>query len=111
MGRLFQIRSHQFCIAAMAALTAKLEARPAVADPECTCRAQGRDFTLGQSVCLGTPKGARIATCVMVLNNTSWQFTETPCVVSHLPPARPPHQAPGSEVQTRHTRQVMLAAP
>jgi hypothetical protein len=111
MGRFFQIRSHQLCIAAMAALTATREARPSVADPECTCRAQGRDFTLGQNVCLGTPKGARIATCVMVLNNTSRQFTETPCVLSHLPPARPPHQAPRAEVQTRHTRQVMLGAP
>jgi len=65
---------------------------------------QGRDFTLGQSVCLATPTGARIATCAMVLNNTSWQFTETPCVVSNLRPAHRP-------VQTRHTRQVMLGAP
>jgi hypothetical protein len=87
----------------MAALTAPLGARPAVADLDCTCRAQGRDFTLGQSVCLATPKGARIATCAMVINNTSWQFTETPCVVSNLPAHRP--------VQTRHTRQVMLGAP
>ena len=69
----------------------------AAADPDCTCRARGRDFVLGQSVCLATPSGARIATCAMVLNNTSWQFTETPCVVSHLPPARRP------VVQTRHT--------
>ena len=49
---------------------------PAAAD--CTCRSQGRDYELGQSVCLQSPKGARIATCGMVLNNTSWQFTETP---------------------------------
>lgn len=56
----------------------------AVAD--CTCRSQGRDFELGQSACLQTPKGARIATCGMVLNNTSWQFTDTPCVVSQVPP-------------------------
>ena len=88
----------------MAALIATLDARLAAADPDCTCRAQGRDFALGQSVCLATPKGARMATCAMVLNNTSWQFTETPCVVSNLRPARRP-------VQTRHTRQVMLAAP
>jgi hypothetical protein len=104
MSRFFQIRSHQLCIAAMAALIATLDARPSAADPDCTCRARGRDFTLGQSVCLATPKGARIATCAMVLNNTSWQFTETPCVVSNLRPARSP-------VQTRHTRQVMLGAP
>jgi hypothetical protein len=49
---------------------------------DCTCRSQGRDFELGQSTCLQTPKGARIATCGMVLNNTSWTFTETPGVVS-----------------------------
>jgi hypothetical protein len=86
------------------ALAATLDARPSAADPDCTCRAQGRNFTLGQSVCLATPRGARIATCAMVLNNTSWQFTETPCVVSNLRPAP-------RAVQTRHTRQVMLGAP
>jgi hypothetical protein len=53
---------------------------------DCTCRFQGRDFELGQNVCLPTPKGARVATCGMVLNNTSWQFTETPCVVSDARP-------------------------
>src|ERR1043165_6570985 len=56
---------------------------PASAD--CTCRSQGRDYGLGQSACLQSPKGARIATCGMVLNNTSWQFTETPCTVSVVP--------------------------
>jgi hypothetical protein len=52
---------------------------------DCTCRWQGRNYDLGQSVCLQSPKGARIATCGMVLNNTSWQFTETPCTVSAVP--------------------------
>jgi hypothetical protein len=65
---------------------------------DCTCRSQGRDYELGKSVCLQTPKGARIATCGMVLNNTSWQFSETPCVVSDIPaeapaPARHDHAA------------------
>jgi len=54
----------------------------AVADPNCICRARGREFELGQSTCLPSPKGPRIAICGMVLNNTSWQFTETPCIVS-----------------------------
>jgi hypothetical protein len=54
----------------------------AAADPNCICRARGREFELGQSTCLPSPKGPRIATCGMVLNNTSWQFTETPCVIS-----------------------------
>jgi hypothetical protein len=102
MGRYLHIRSQQLCAAMV--LIATLEARPAMADPDCTCRAQGRDFALGQSVCLATPRGARIATCAMVLNNTSWQLTETPCVVSGLRSGHRP-------VQTRHTRQVMLRAP
>ena len=45
----------------------------------CICRALGRTFTVGQNACLQTPAGPRIAECGMVLNNTSWQFTERPC--------------------------------
>lgn len=73
----------------LAALIAADAASLAAAD--CTCRSQGRDYELGKSVCLPTPKGARIATCGMVLNNTSWQFSETPCVVSDAPPAQEKH--------------------
>jgi hypothetical protein len=62
---------------ASAALTS-----PVAADPNCICRARGQTFELGQSTCLPSPKGPRIATCGMVLNNTSWQFSETPCVIS-----------------------------
>ena len=65
------------------------EALLSPASADCTCRSQGRDYDLGQSVCLQSPKGARIATCGMVLNNTSWQFTETPCTVSQAPAAQP----------------------
>lgn len=96
MGRFLQIRSYWAFVGATIALIAALDARPAAADPDCTCRARGRDFPLGQSVCLATPRGARIATCAMVLNNTSWQLTETPCVVARLSPAR-------HKVQTRHS--------
>jgi len=45
----------------------------------CFCRAQGRSFAVGQNVCLHTPDGPRIAECGMVLNNTSWHFTDRPC--------------------------------
>jgi hypothetical protein len=62
----------------------------ASADPNCVCRARGREFELGQSTCLPSPKGPRMATCGMVLNNTSWQFTDTPCVVSQAPADEPP---------------------
>ena len=61
----------------------------AAADPNCICRARGKEFELGQSTCLPSPKGPRIATCGMVLNNTSWQFTDTPCVLSRAPDVLP----------------------
>jgi hypothetical protein len=47
---------------------------------DCTCRAFGLDVELGGSACLTTPDGPRYAVCGMVLNNTSWQFSDTPCV-------------------------------
>jgi hypothetical protein len=52
------------------------------ASADCTCRAAGRDFDLGRSVCMSTPMGFRLATCDMVLNNTSWRISSTPCVVA-----------------------------
>ena len=78
-------------------IDALLSAAPA--DPNCICRARGKEFELGQSTCLPSPKGPRIATCGMVLNNTSWQFTETPCTVSLVPQALP---EPARERGTAH---------
>jgi hypothetical protein len=66
----------------------------AAADPNCICRARGKEFELGQSTCLASPKGPRVATCGMVLNNTSWQFTDTPCVISQVPEAAPDRRFP-----------------
>lgn len=80
---------------------------PASAD--CTCRSQGRDYELGQSVCLQSPKGARIATCGMVLNNTSWQFTETPCTVSAVPQAHPAPAGAAAQHHHGHGAQATLA--
>jgi hypothetical protein len=49
-------------------------------DPaDCYCRAQGKTFAVGETVCLRTSEGPRMAQCGMVLNNTSWRFTERPC--------------------------------
>jgi hypothetical protein len=51
-----------------------------VHDPAtCFCRAQGKTFAVGETACLRTGEGPRIAECGMVLNNTSWQFTARPC--------------------------------
>ena len=74
---------------ALFAIVALIAANDVSLAADCTCRSQGRDYELGQSVCLQTPKGARIATCGMVLNNTSWQFSDTPCVISQAPDDTP----------------------
>jgi hypothetical protein len=51
-----------------------------VHDPmNCFCRAQGKTFAIGETACLRTSEGPRVAECGMVLNNTSWQFTARPC--------------------------------
>jgi hypothetical protein len=43
----------------------------------------GRLFQMGETVCLKSPVGQnRLATCGMVLNNSAWQFSETPCATS-----------------------------
>jgi hypothetical protein len=77
---------HRLAPFAAVALIAALDAlRPAAAS-ECTCRAQGRLFELGQTTCLTTPKGPRLATCGMVLNNTSWKFLDALCKVSEVSP-------------------------
>lgn len=56
-------------------------ATPAGAD--CTCRALGREYQKGETVCLRNAGGQnRLATCGMVLNNSSWEFSSTPCVSS-----------------------------
>jgi hypothetical protein len=56
-----------------------VQAAPANPHANCYCRGNGKQFPVGQTVCLRTPKGPRIATCGMSLNNTSWQMTDEPC--------------------------------
>ena len=52
----------------------------------CTCRYQGEDFVLGEEVCMDRTTGSTMARCEMVLNNTSWKFTEAPCPVTNVLP-------------------------
>jgi hypothetical protein len=66
------------------ALAAVSAASTALAD--CTCRFGGRDFELGTTVCLPTPAGSRLATCDMVVNNTSWRFSAAPCPAAKAAP-------------------------
>jgi hypothetical protein len=46
---------------------------------DCYCRAQGRIFAPGESICLRTSHGGRMAECRMVTNVMSWGITERPC--------------------------------
>jgi len=82
---------------AAVALIAALDALLSSAAADCTCRAQGREFQLGERACLTSPKGARLATCGMVLNNSSWEFSETPCTVSAVSPPEQPRQVQGQQ--------------
>lgn len=52
----------------------------------CTCRYRGTDYHLGDAVCLNGPSGPRMATCDMVLNNTSWSMSESPCPTAEMTP-------------------------
>lgn len=52
--------------------------------PECTCRAQGRDFGMGETICMKTANGDRLAVCGMAQNNTSWNVLDDACTVSAL---------------------------
>jgi len=47
----------------------------------CSCRYRGKDFHLGETICIR----ARLARCEMTLNNTSWKFTGRGCPVSMAP--------------------------
>jgi hypothetical protein len=49
-------------------------------DPaECFCRAQGRVFAQGESICLKTEDGGRMAECTMATNVMSWGITDRRC--------------------------------
>jgi hypothetical protein len=45
----------------------------------CTCRAFGRDYGMGETVCLRLDGKPALAECAMFLNNTSWRSTGRPC--------------------------------
>ena len=69
-------------------------------DVPCTCRYKGEDFGLGHSICLNGPDGLKVATCSMVLNNTSWQFSNAPCPVTLLDKQENPAQRQTSTYET-----------
>ncbi|MGI9333063.1 MAG: hypothetical protein ACR2RL_07885 [Gammaproteobacteria bacterium] len=46
---------------------------------ECTCRGKDVVASEGETVCLSTPNGSKLAVCQKVLNNTSWKFLPESC--------------------------------
>ena len=63
----------------MSVATALLAGATSPATADCTCRGPGVVAHHGQTVCLRTPSGLRLARCEMVLNNSSWTFLPDPC--------------------------------
>ncbi len=57
-------------------MASKHSAAPVV---DCTCRHRGEDFHIGETICIRSAEGLNLAVCSMVLNNTSWKVTRTPC--------------------------------
>jgi hypothetical protein len=64
----------------------ELASPPAVVDRvqashpiECYCRAQGRVFWQGDTICLRTADGPRLAECRMEVNVMSWGVTDRRC--------------------------------
>lgn len=48
----------------------------------CRCLYRGRQFQLGEKVCMETYRGTVMAECDMQLNNTSWVPTTEACTIS-----------------------------
>jgi hypothetical protein len=59
--------------------TALLAGGASSANADCTCRGPGVVAHHGETVCLHTPTGPRLARCEMMLNNSSWTFLPDPC--------------------------------
>ena len=50
--------------------------------PDCYCRTAARLYLEGDTACLATPGGPRLAECGMSLNVMSWIMTDRPCPIS-----------------------------
>jgi hypothetical protein len=53
-------------------------------DIPCICLFQGRQFHLGDIVCMQTHLGTVLTRCELVLNNTSWMPSQQPCEISSV---------------------------
>ena len=81
------------CVIVLSALM--IATTGALADPvagradDCTCRAKGRRLHLGDTLCLDTAEGPRVAMCIKNQNLTFWKFSSEGCALSSLLSPRP----------------------
>jgi len=73
MKKLFMISTFVFAIL--------IHIPSAYSGPNCTCRYKGKKVPEGQSTCIKTADGYKVAQCSRVLNNTSWKFTKERCPI------------------------------
>jgi hypothetical protein len=48
----------------------------------CRCRFQGREYRLGEMVCMQTHAGTVLTRCDLFMNNTSWVPSSEACTIS-----------------------------
>lgn len=53
-----------------------------LAEANCFCRHKDGHVIEGQTTCIKTNSGMKLARCEKVLNNTSWKLLNQPCPVS-----------------------------
>ncbi len=82
---LFAFAAIGFAIAAPRTSTpVQVEPQPVSPLDECTCRANGANYRLGEKICLNTPNGQRVAICELTQNVTNWGLSTRGCDVSGL---------------------------
>lgn len=64
----------------MIALFALVSSQPALAD--CICLNRGEEVSEGQTACIKTNSGNRLAVCEKNLNVTNWKFLEEGCPIT-----------------------------
>lgn len=69
---------------AVFALLVLPQAGAAIAGENCKCRFNGGEVNEGETVCIKTASGQKLARCERVLNNTSWKMLQDGCPVGSL---------------------------
>ena len=59
----------------------------------CVCVYRGKEYRLGEAVCMNTHVGTVVTRCDLSLNNTTWAPTTEPCNISRRTPLSGPQFA------------------